>query len=89
MKTPSNTKLQILSILAASAITATNLFAGKGSMDLGNKTVDLHLYLTEKNSAQALQYSTTDPNTISYWFNEASKKLWNATEGHLRIWVCT
>ena len=85
MKTPSNTKLQILSILAASAITATNLFAGKGSMDLGNKTVDLHLYLTEKNSAQALQYSTTDPNTISYWFNEASKKLWNATEGHLRI----
>ncbi len=85
MKTPRNTKLQILSILTASVISATNLFAGKGSIDLGNKTVDLHLYLTEKNSAQALQYSTTDPNTISYWFNEASKKLWNATEGHLRI----
>jgi len=62
-----------------------HLFAGKGGWDLQEKTLDLHLYLTEKNSAQSLQFSTTDSSKMSYWFNEASKKMWNATEGHLRL----
>jgi subtilisin-like proprotein convertase family protein len=60
-------------------------WAGKGSWNLTNKVVNLHLYLTQPNTAERLTFSTTNESKLSWWFNEASKKMWNATEGNLRL----
>ena len=34
---------------------------------------------------ESLQFSTSDSGKLSWQFNEASKKMWNATEGYLRL----
>lgn len=67
------------------AITCPHSQAGKGSFDLPAKKVNMHLYLTETNSTDYLRSAPQDNATMSYWFNEASKKMWNATEGNMRI----
>ena len=64
---------------------APNGWAGKGSWDLTNKVVNLHLYLTKANTLESLQFSTGDDSKLSWRFNEASKKMWNATEGRMRL----
>lgn len=59
-------------------------YAGKGRMK-PDKTVELHLYLTRANTSDTLIYDTGDSTKVAYWLNEASKKLWIATQGNLRI----
>lgn len=72
-------------VLCGSLLLPRESFAGKGSWNLSSKVVDLHLYLSQTNTAENLQFSATDSSKLSYWFNQASKSMWNATEGHLRI----
>jgi subtilisin-like proprotein convertase family protein len=85
MKAQSTIKAWIIFLLGAAALTGPQLHAGKGSWDLSAKKVDMHLYLTKTNSTDYLRSAPADNATMSYWFNEASKKMWNATEGNLRI----
>lgn len=72
-------------VLCASLWMTSATRAGDGKWNLPGKVVDLHLYLDETNTPESLQFSATDNAKLSYWLNEASKKMWNATEGNLRI----
>ncbi len=78
------TKVIQTAVLVGFAGITSSLVAGDGSIDTTARTLDLNVFFA---------YSETDenlsgPNTTDTWrsvFNDASSRLWNATNGQLKI----
>lgn len=75
--------LILAQLLAATTGLSDNAYAGAGSIDTAAKTVDLNVLFTYQETTDRLT-GATEPNWQKV-FNEASKRLWNATNGQLRI----
>jgi len=75
--------MKITTLIIIAVLSINSAFAGTGKINTTNKTIDLNVLFTYQETTDKLD-GTANP-TWKEVFNEASKRLWNASNGQLRI----